>query len=219
MDVNKKYKKHLDYINKQHNFIILRSLYDGDYKTEIHRSMLLENLQHIHENLCFESGIRPSNPYRRMRPINFTNKKIELRQDCGCKFSLKDGSAECTCVNCGRIEILDGNAFEMRKKYNARRTTKKHTFKYRLHELLDYCYYPAKLYPFKIDEACCTFEHIQDRLPKQICYPFVIYKILEKIITQEPQLMILRYIATKIPASTYLKHEQTWNALIYANHG
>ena len=40
----------------------------------------------------------------------------------------------------------------------------------------------------------------------QICYPFMIYKILEKIITQEPQLMILRYIATKIPASTYLKH-------------
>ena len=37
-------------------------------------------------------------------------------------------------------------------------------------------------------------EHIQDRLPKQTCYPFVIYKILEKIITKEPQLMILRYI-------------------------
>ena len=56
MDVNKKYKKHLDYINKQHNFIVLRSLYDGDYETEMKRSMILENLQHIHENLCFESG-------------------------------------------------------------------------------------------------------------------------------------------------------------------
>ena len=30
MDVNKQYKKHPDYINKQHNFIILRSLYDRD---------------------------------------------------------------------------------------------------------------------------------------------------------------------------------------------
>ena len=75
------------------------------------------------------------------------------------------------------------------------------------------------LYPSQIDEVCYIFEHIQDRLPKQICYPFVIDKILEKIITKDPQLMILRYIQTKIPASTYLKHEQTWNNLIYANYG
>ena len=63
------------------------------------------------------------------------------------------------------------------------------------------------------------FKHIQDRLPKQICYPFVIYKILEEIITKGSQLMILKYIQTKIPASTYLKQEQRWNDLIYANHG
>ena len=68
----------------------------------------------------------------------------------------------------------------MRKTYNARRTTKKYTFKYRLHKLLNSCYYPAKLYPSQIDEACCIFEHIQDKLPQQICYPFVIYKILKK---------------------------------------
>ena len=207
MNKNKQYKKQPNYINNQHSFIILRSLHDGDYETELKRSMLLENLQHIHENLCFESGTRPSHSYRRMRPINFTNKKIQSCQDCGCKFSLKDGSAELTCVNCGRIEILDGTAFAMRKTYNARKTTKKYTFKYRLHKLLDSCYYPAKLYPSQIDEAYCIFEHIQDKLPQQICYPFVICKILEKIITNGPQVMILKHIATKIPASTYLKHE------------
>ena len=58
--------KQLNYINKQHNFIVLRALYGDDYETEMHRLMLLEKLQHIHENLCFESGIRPSNPYREM---------------------------------------------------------------------------------------------------------------------------------------------------------
>ena len=119
----------------------------------------------------------------------------------------------------GRIEILDGTAFAMRKTYNARQTRKKYTFKHRLHKLLDSCYYPAKLYPSQIDEACCIFEHIQNRLPKQICYPFVSYKILEKTITKGPQLMILKYIQTKIPTSTYLKHKQTWNNLIYANYG
>ena len=204
MDVNKKCKKRLNSINKQHNFIVLRSLNDGDYEDEMKRSMILENLHHIHENLCFESGIRPSNPYKRVRPINFTNKKIQSCQDCGDKLSLKDGSAELTCVNCRRIEILDGTAFKMQKTYNARRTTRKYTFKYRLHKLLDNCYYPAKLYPSQIDEAYCIFEHIQDRLPQQICYPSVIYKILEKIITNGPQLMILKYIETKIPTSTYL---------------
>ena len=75
MDVKKNYKKRLNSIDNQHNFIVLRSLYDGDYEAEMKRSMILENLQHTHQNLCFESEIRPSNPYRRMRPINFTNKK------------------------------------------------------------------------------------------------------------------------------------------------
>ena len=77
MDANKKYKKHLNFIDKQHNFIILRTLHGGNYETKMNRSMILENLQHIHESLCFESGIRASNPYRGMRPIDFTNKKIK----------------------------------------------------------------------------------------------------------------------------------------------
>ena len=149
-----------------------------------------------------------------MRPIDFTNKKMKACQDSGDEFSLKKDSAELTCVNCGRIEILDGTAFEMRKTYNGRRTKRRYTFKYRLHKLLDSCYHPTKLYPSQIDEANCIFEHIQDKLPQQICYPFVIYKILEKIITKGPQLMILKYVATKIPASTYLKHEQRWQTLM-----
>ena len=119
--------------------------------------MLPEKLQHIHENLCFGSGIRPSKPYKGIRPINFTNKKIQSCQDCGGKFSLEDGSAELTCLKCGRIEILDGTAFAMRKTYNARTTTRKYTFKYKLQKLLDSCYYPTKLYPFQIDEACVLY--------------------------------------------------------------
>ena len=90
MDANKKYKKQLDDINKQHNFTILRSLHDGNYETEMNRSMILEKLHHICESLCFESGIKASNPYRGMRPIDFKNKKIKACQDCGGSFSLKD---------------------------------------------------------------------------------------------------------------------------------
>ena len=94
----------------------------------------------------------------------------------------------------------------MQKTYNGRRTTRKYTFKYRLNKLLDSCYYPTRLSNYQIEEANYIF-----KLPKKICYPFVIYKILENIITNGPQLRILKYIATKIAASTYLEHEQRWN--------
>ena len=77
MDVNKKYKNILTPSINNTTSLSFGHFMAGDYETEMKRSMILENLQHIHENLCFESGIKPSNPYRRMRPIAFTNKKIQ----------------------------------------------------------------------------------------------------------------------------------------------
>ena len=207
----KKYKKQLDDNDNRHKFIVLRTLHGGNYETEMNRSMILEKLHHIYESLCFTTGTMASKPYRERKHIEFTNKKIKSCQDCGGAFFLKNDSAELTCVNCGRIEILDGTAFAMRKTYNVSRTTRKYKFKYRLNKLLDSCYYLTQLFPSQIDEANCIFEHIQDKLPKKICYPFVIYKILEKIIPNGPQLMILKYIETKIPATTYLEHAQRWN--------
>ena len=41
---------------------------------EMKRSMILENLQHIHQNLCFESGIRPSKPYRKIDLLTLQTK-------------------------------------------------------------------------------------------------------------------------------------------------
>ena len=173
MTKSQQYLKQLERINKQHNFIVLRTLYGDHYETEMHRGMLLEKLQHIHETLCFKPRTKPPNPYKKMWPMDFTNNKIQSCQDCGGKFSLEEGSAELVCVNCTRIEILDGTAFLMRKTYNTHTKTKprQYTFKYRLHKLLDSCRYPVKLYPSQINEACYIFEHIENRLPKQICYP------------------------------------------------
>ena len=107
----------------------------------------------------------------------------------------------------------------MQKTYNGCRTTRKYTFKYRLHKLLDSCYYPTRLSHNQIEEANCIFELIQDKLSKQICYPFVIYKILEKIITKGPQLRILKYIETKIQASSFLKHTYIILNLCLRIHG
>ena len=128
--------------------------------------MLLEKLQHIHENLCFETKIKPPNPYRKMWPIDFTNKKIQSCQNCGDKFSLEEGSAELVCLNCSRIEILDGTAFAMRKTYNKPTKTRQYTFKYRLQKLLDSCRYPAKLYPSQIEKACYIFQTYRKQTTK-----------------------------------------------------
>ena len=57
-DANKKYKKQLDDIDKQHKLVILRTLHGGNYETEMNRSMILENLHHIYESLCFTTGTK-----------------------------------------------------------------------------------------------------------------------------------------------------------------
>ena len=75
MNSKKKYKEQLDYINKQQKFIILRTLHGGNYETEMNRSMILENLHHICESLCFATEIKASKPYRERKHIDFTNKK------------------------------------------------------------------------------------------------------------------------------------------------
>ena len=53
MDKKKKLNAHLDFLDKQHIFIILRSLTGYDYKSQMHRSYMLEKLYLIYENLCF----------------------------------------------------------------------------------------------------------------------------------------------------------------------
>ena len=77
MDSKKKYKEQLDDIDKQHKFIILRTLHGGNYETEMNRSMILEKLHHIYESLCLAKGVKASRPYRKRKPIDFTNKKIK----------------------------------------------------------------------------------------------------------------------------------------------
>ena len=50
MTKDKQYMKQLKAIDTRHNFIVLRALYSEDYETEMHRAMIVENLQHVHEN-------------------------------------------------------------------------------------------------------------------------------------------------------------------------
>ena len=74
MDANKKYKKQLDDIDKEHNFIILRTLHGGNYETEMFRSMILEKLHHIYKSLCFTTGTMGFKTLRRNETYWFYKK-------------------------------------------------------------------------------------------------------------------------------------------------
>ena len=110
MDKKKGFNAQLDLLDKQHKFITLRSLTGYDYKSLMHRSSILEKLYLIYENFCCKYTQKATPQYRKEGP-SFTNTSITRCQECGGVFFLEDGSAELTCVNCGRIEILDGTAF------------------------------------------------------------------------------------------------------------
>ena len=149
-------------------------------------SSILERLYLIYENLCFATGGKAVQQYHEEKPA-FINERIIACQECGGVFSLKSGSAELTCMNFGRIEILDGTAFAPQKSYNVSKRskpTRKYTFKYAFNRFLNDCnFLPTQLTRKQIDEANCIFEHIEGQLPDKISYTFVIYKILEKILS------------------------------------
>ena len=131
MDKKKQFHAQLDLLDKQHKFIILRSLIGCDYKSPMHRSSMLEKLYLIYENLCYTAGVKAEQKYYEEKNVwmkKRMNERIKACQECGGAFCLESGSAELTCANCRRIEILDGTAFALQKPYNARkrnRTTKK----------------------------------------------------------------------------------------------
>ena len=149
--------KNLDDIDKQH-------------------PMILENLHHIYESLCLTKGIKASKPYRKRKPIDFTNKKIKSCQDCGELF----------CIKCGRIKIIDGTAFDEQQKRNNK--TRKYTFKYTLNKFINK--YKGILTPLTQEQINTTnliLKQLEYHLPEKISYNFAIYKILDKVIPKCPQ--------------------------------
>ena len=56
MDEKKEYNAQLDLIDKEHKFIILRSLNVCAYEVEMHRSQLSRRLFIIYESLCHTTG-------------------------------------------------------------------------------------------------------------------------------------------------------------------
>ena len=71
----KEFNAQLDLLDKQHKFIILRSLTGYNYKSQMHRPNMLERLYLINKNLCFATREKAAQQYHEEKP-SFTNKRI-----------------------------------------------------------------------------------------------------------------------------------------------
>ena len=92
MDKKNEFNSHLNEIDKQHKFIILRSLAGYDYKSQILRSSILEKLYLTYEFLCFTTGKKAAPQYFKTK--TFTKRmdeRIKTCQECGGAFSLESG--------------------------------------------------------------------------------------------------------------------------------
>ena len=178
----------------------------------MNRSMIPEKLHLLYESLCLTTGIKASKPYRKRKPIDFTNKKIKSCQDCGGSFCSRNTSAEPFCKKGGRIEIIDGTAFdEQQKRNNKKAKTRKYTFKYTLNKFINE--YKDILTPLTNEQINnANIEQIEYHLPEKISYKFAIYKILGKIIPKGPQRVWVKMAYLFTPCTRRIEYEWQWNA-------
>ena len=217
MDRDHIYAKQLNEMDKQHKFVPLRSAYGGNYEIEMRRSLLVDRLFLIYENLH-------PRPVARLdtKPISTPNDKLERCPSCKGKFIPFQDTSELCCTQCGRLQAIFGAIFDCQCLYTnyknqikrkKTRSTKKYNFGYYLNRVLEVCKGWAQLSTDQIAQTLDTFAFIASYLPKKISYPFLAYKILDS-----KQRMILAYPKNEIPQTTRHKHERAWNYMLEGLH-
>ena len=129
----------------------------------------------------------------------------------GGSFCSRNTSAELFCIKCGRIELIDGTAFDEQQKRNNK--TRKYTFKYTLNKLINE--YKGILTPLTQEQINTTntiFEQLEYHLPEKISYNFAVYKILGKIIPKGPQRDWVDIAYFSSPFTRRWEYESEWNA-------
>ena len=115
LDTEDNYKKQLDQLEVEYQFVLLRSLHFCH--KEMGRSNLLERLHHIKKQLCDTNQGYPAYPTN----LPFTDVNENLKTCRHCKrdtLRLRLFSNELCCENCGLLEPLDGVAFNYNEIYH-----------------------------------------------------------------------------------------------------
>ena len=185
LDTEGKYKKQLDKLEVEYQFILLRSLHL--FHKEMGRSNLLERLNHIKERLCDTEPCYPAFPND--HPFIGFDQNIKTCRNCKREtLRLRQFSNELCCEHCGLLEPLDGAAFNYNELYHCGGEMIRRT-----------------------NEA---FQFIDQKLPTRISMPFVAYKILKEIVPERPEHCILNYFWLQVPQGSVWKHKEKWQNML-----
>ena len=221
LDTKGKYKKQLDKLEVEYQFILLRSLHL--FHKEMGRSTLLERLNHIKWCLCDTEPCYPAYPTD--HPFTGFNQNSDTCRNCKREtLRHRQFSNELCCEHCGLLEPLDGVTFDYKELYQCggdlkvvkrRRTNRTHNFRYYLEKHLKICnQYGHNLSDEMVQRANETFKFIDEHLPARISMPFVAYMILKEIVPEGPEHYILNYFWLQVPQGSVWKHEEKWQNML-----
>ena len=219
MDAEGKYKKQINELEVEYQFILLRSL--DLFHKEMLRAQLPDRLHAIKEQLC-DTAVDFT--YQTNLPFTSWNWNIKICRHCR-KNSLKPRpfTNELCCENCGLLEPLDGVSFDYNEIYRCgdykvvkqRRSTRRYNFRQYLEKhvklLSDYGH---TLSCETIAKANEFFKAIEEYLPKRISMPFVAYQILGQSVQSGEERYILNYFWLQVPQSSVAKHTEKWEHML-----
>ena len=219
-DVEGEYKKELDELEVEYQFILLRSLVL--FHKEMQRDSLPEKLHEIKEKLTDTVG---KFDYQTNLPTTNWNWNNIICKKCR-KTSLKPRPAanELCCEICGVLETLDGAYFNDEELHKCgddfkivkqRRTRRKYSFKNFLEKHRKIITSNGHIMSFEsINYANEIFERIEEYLPKRISTPFVAYKILSNVVQSAEEKYVLNYFWLQVPQNAVAKHICKWNDML-----
>ena len=218
-NVYKEYKKELNEIEVEYQFILLRSL--DLFHKEMLRAKLPDRLYEIKENLTDTAG---TFTYLTNLPdTNWNWDKIICKQ-CH-KKSLKPipTTNELCCEICGVLETLDGAYFDYEELHKCgdfkivkqRRTRRKYSFRLYMEKHRKIITTNGHTLSFEsINQTNEIFDRIEEFLPKRISTPFVAYKILSDVVQSTEEKYVLNYFLLQAPQKAVAKHTGKWNDML-----
>ena len=218
-DTNGKYKKELEELEFEYQFILLRSL--ELFHKEMLRAKLPESLHEIKEKLTDTAG---EFTYQTNFPTTNWNWNNIICKKCR-KTSLKPipATKELCCEKCGILETLDGTYFDYEELHKCgdykivkpRRTNRKYNFRRYMENQRKIITTNGHTLSFEtIGKANELFERIEEYLPKRISLPFVAYQILGDVVQSAEEKYVLNYFWLKVPQNAVAKHIGKWNEML-----
>ena len=218
-DVKNKYKKELNELEVEYQFILLRSL--TLFHKEMLRAKLPDRLYEIKENLTDTVGT-----FTYLTNIPNTNwdwNNIICKQCRKTNLKPMPSTNELCCEICGVLETLDGAYFDYEELHKCgdfkivkqRRTRRKYNFRRYMENQRKIITTNGHKLSFKtIGKTNEIFERIEEYLPKRISTPFVAYKILSNVVQSTEEKYVLNYFLLQVPQKSVAKHTCKWNEML-----